>query len=140
MVVGEQGVAVAELAELELLVAEVAEGSCVVSHAEVPMEYWVGDEKMGVDCNIKCHSEDPRHDSSNCPYTRSCRYCWSTYHHHHECPAPHLACSTTKCVIPLYHLNVGTICATSLLAGDDSYESRVAAGDYDRDLEGNITD
>ena len=50
MVVRGQGVVVAELAELELLVAavaEVAEGSC----AEVPMEYWVRDEKMGVDCN-----------------------------------------------------------------------------------------
>ena len=89
---------------------------------------------------LKCHSEDPGHDSSDCPYTRSCRYCWSTYHRHHECPSPHLACSTTKCVVPLYHFNVGTVCATSLLAGDDSYESRVAAGDYDGDLEGNVTD
>ena len=54
MVVREQGVAVAELAELELLVAavaEVAERSCAVSCAEVPMEYWVRGEKMGVDCN-----------------------------------------------------------------------------------------
>ena len=56
MVVREQGVAVAELAELELLVAavaEVAEGSRAVSCAEVPMEYWVGDEKMGVDYNTR---------------------------------------------------------------------------------------
>ena len=54
MVVREQGVVVAELAELELLVAavaEVAEGSHAMSHAKVPMEYWVRDEKMGVDCN-----------------------------------------------------------------------------------------
>ena len=59
MVVGEQGVAVAELVELELLVAEVAEGSCAVSRAEVPMEYWVGDEKMGVDCNKPYHRASP---------------------------------------------------------------------------------
>ena len=42
MVVRGQGAVVAELAELELLVAavaEVAEGSRAVSHAEVPMEY-----------------------------------------------------------------------------------------------------
>ena len=51
MVVRGQGVVVAELAELELLVAVVAEGSRAVSRAEVPMEYWVGNEKMGVDCN-----------------------------------------------------------------------------------------
>ena len=54
MVVRGQGVVVAELAELELLVAavaEVAEGSHAVSRAGVPMGYWVGDEKMGVDCN-----------------------------------------------------------------------------------------
>ena len=54
MVVRGQGVVVAELAELELLVAavaEVAEESRAVSRAEVLMEYWVGDEKMGVDCN-----------------------------------------------------------------------------------------
>ena len=42
---------VAELVELELLVAAVAERSRAVSRAEVPMEYWVRDEKMGVDCN-----------------------------------------------------------------------------------------
>ena len=56
MVVRGQGVVVAELAELELLVAavaEVAERSHAVSRAEVPMEYWVRDEKMGVDCNTK---------------------------------------------------------------------------------------
>ena len=89
---------------------------------------------------LKCHSEDLGHDSSDCPYTRSCRYCWSTYHRHHECPTPHLTCSITKCVVLLYHLNMGTVCTTSLLAGDDSYESRIAAGDYDGDLEGNVTD
>ena len=55
-------------------------------------------------------------------------------------PPPHLACSTTKCVIPLYHLNVGTVCATSILAGDDSYKTHIAARDYDGDLEGNVTD
>ena len=49
MVVREQGVVVAELAELELLVAamaEVAEGSHAVSHVKVLMGYWVGNEKM----------------------------------------------------------------------------------------------
>ena len=51
MVVRGQGVVVAELVELELLVAEVAEGSRAVSCAKVPMEYWVRDKKMGVDCN-----------------------------------------------------------------------------------------
>ena len=54
MVVRGQGVVVAELAELELLVAavaEVAEGSHAVLCAEVPIEYWVRHEKMGVDCN-----------------------------------------------------------------------------------------
>ena len=47
---------VAELAELELLVApvaEVAEGSRAVSCVKVPIGYWVGDEKMGMDCNNK---------------------------------------------------------------------------------------
>ena len=55
MVVRGQGVVVAELAELELLVAavaEVAERSCAVSHAGVLMGYWVRDEKMVVDCNM----------------------------------------------------------------------------------------
>ena len=51
MVVREQGVVVAELAELELLVAAMAERLHAVSHAKVPTEYWVRDEKMGVDCN-----------------------------------------------------------------------------------------
>ena len=53
MVVREQGVVVAKLMELELLmaaVAEVAEGSCAISHAKVLMGYWVGMRKMGVDC------------------------------------------------------------------------------------------
>ena len=67
MVVRGQGAVVAELEELELLVAavaEVAEGSRAVSHAEVPMEYWVGDEKMGVDCNswgVKCLNSEAIH-------------------------------------------------------------------------------
>ena len=89
---------------------------------------------------LKCHSEDPGHLSDECPYSRTCRWCWSTYHSHSECPSPHLACSTTKCVVPLNHINMGTVCSTSLLAGDDSYESRLAAGDYDGDLEGFTTD
>ena len=42
----------------------------------------------------------------------------------------------TKCVIPLNHVNMGTVCSTSLVAGDDLYKLRVAAGDYDSDLEG----
>ena len=54
MVEGEQGVVVAELAELELLMVAVAERSHAVSHAEVLMEYWVRDETMGVDCNKGC--------------------------------------------------------------------------------------
>ena len=33
-------------------VAEVAEGSHAVSHAEMLMGYWVEDQKMGVDCNM----------------------------------------------------------------------------------------
>ena len=41
---------VAELAELELLVAAVAEVA-ERSHAEVPMGCWIGIRKMGVDCN-----------------------------------------------------------------------------------------
>ena len=45
---------VAELAELELLMAAVTERSHVVSRAKVLMEYWVRDEKMGVDCNKGC--------------------------------------------------------------------------------------
>ena len=89
---------------------------------------------------LKCHSEDPGHLSDECPYSHTCQWCWSTYHSHSECPSPHLACSTTKCVVPLNHINVGTVCSTSLVAGDDSYESRVAAGDYDGDLEGFTTD
>ena len=89
---------------------------------------------------LKCHSEDPGHLSDECPYSRTCRWCWSTYHSHSECPSPHLACSTTKCVVPLNHIHVGTVCSTSLVAGDDSYESRLAAGDYDGDLEGFTTD
>ena len=89
---------------------------------------------------LKCHSEDPGHETSNCPYYRSCRYCWSTYHAHYECPSPHLACSMTKCVVPLTHRQIGTVCATSLVGGDGSYEMRVTAGDYDGDLEGFTTD
>ena len=89
---------------------------------------------------LKCHSENPGHETSDCPYDRCCRYCWSEYHRHHECPAPHLACSTTACVVPLTHRHIGTVCATSLVGGDDSYEARLAAGDYDGDMEGFTTD
>ena len=89
---------------------------------------------------LKCHSEDPGHLSNECPYSRTCRWCWSTYHSHSECPSPHLACSTTKFVVPLNHINRRTVCATSPVAGDDSYESCLAAGDYDGDLEGFTTD
>ena len=49
---------------------------------------------------LKCHSEDPGHETSNCPYVRSCRYCWSTFYQHHKCPSPHLTCSTTRCLVP----------------------------------------
>ena len=52
---------------------------------------------------LKCHSKNPGHETSDCPYDRSCRYCWSTYHAHHKCPSPHLACSMTKCIVPLTH-------------------------------------
>ena len=89
---------------------------------------------------LRCHSENPGHETSDCPYDRCCRYCWSEYHRHHECPAPHLACSTTACVVPLTHRHMGTVCATSLVGGDDSYEARLAAGDYDGDMEGFTTD
>ena len=59
MVIRGQGVVVAELAELELLVAAVAERLCAASHAEVPMECWVRDGKMGVDCNMQAGLKEP---------------------------------------------------------------------------------
>jgi hypothetical protein len=64
---------------------------------------------------LSCHSEDPGHDSGDCPYQRTYRFCWSAYHFHQECPSPHLACSTTECVVPLTHKNIGTVCSTSLV-------------------------
>ena len=63
---------------------------------------------------LKCHSKDPGHLSDECPYSRTCQWCWSTYHSHLECPSPHLTCSTTKCIVPLNHVNVGTVCVTIL--------------------------
>jgi hypothetical protein len=84
---------------------------------------------------LSCHSEDPGHDSGECPYNRNCRFCWSDYHSHSECPSPHLACSTTDCVVPLTHKNIGSVCSTSLIESGESYEMRLAAGDYDGDLD-----
>jgi hypothetical protein len=84
---------------------------------------------------LSCHSEDPGHDSGECPYNRNCRFCWSDYHLHSECPSPHLACSTTDCVVPLTHKNIGGICSISLIESKESYEMRLAAGDYDGDLD-----
>jgi hypothetical protein len=89
---------------------------------------------------LSCHSKDPGHDSGECPYTRTCRFCWSAYHFHGECPSPHLACSTTECVVPLNHKHIRTICSTSLIEGGDSYKMCLAAGDYDGDLEGHQLD
>jgi hypothetical protein len=89
---------------------------------------------------LSCHSEDPGHDSGECPYNRTCRFCWSTYHFHNECPSPHLACSTTDCVVPLTHKNIGTVCSTSLVESGESYEMRLVAGNYDSDLEGHQLD
>jgi hypothetical protein len=89
---------------------------------------------------LSCHSEDPGHDSGECPYTQTCRFCWSAYHFHSKCPSPHLACSTTECIVPLNHKNIGTICSTSLIEGGNSYEMRLAAGDYNGDLEGHQLD
>jgi hypothetical protein len=89
---------------------------------------------------LSCHSEDPGHDSGECPYNRTCRFCWSAYHFHNECPSPHLACSTSECVVPLTHKNIGSICSTSLVESGESYEMRLAAGDYDGDLEGHQLD
>ena len=56
MVIRGQGVVVAELAELELLVAERLRAA---SRAEVPMECWVRDKKMGVDCNMQAGLKEP---------------------------------------------------------------------------------
>ena len=57
----------AELAELELLVAAVAavaERLRAASCAEVLMECWVRDEKMGVDCNMQAGLKElPLHNT-----------------------------------------------------------------------------
>ena len=88
---------------------------------------------------LKCHSEDAGHEETDCPYNRACRYCWSSSHQHHECPSSHLMCNTTQCVVPLTHRHIGTVCATSLIE-DNSYETRITAGDYSSDNEGFTTD
>jgi hypothetical protein len=89
---------------------------------------------------LSCHSKDLGHDSGECPYTRTCRFCWSTYHFHTECPSPYLTCSTTECVIPLTHKHIRTVCSTSLIESGESYKMRLAAGDYNGDLEGHQLD
>ena len=89
---------------------------------------------------LRCHSENPGYESSDCPYDRKWWYCWSAYHRHHECPSPYLTCNTTQCIVPLTHRNLGTVCATSVTSGDDTYEMHVTSGDYDGDLEGFTTD
>jgi hypothetical protein len=43
------------------------------------------------------------------------------------------------CIVPLYHQFIGTVCATSLVANDDTYKSCCVAGDYDGDLDGFTT-
>lgn len=89
---------------------------------------------------LKCHSEDPGHSSDKCPYMCTYCWCWSIYHIHVQCLSPHLACSTTKCIVLLYYANIRTICATSLVSNDNSYKLCIATGDYNSNLEGFVTD